>query len=669
MAEAEDLITDAARHATEFAQSLWRRYRKPTGPEPLDPRTLIHRIDLFLTAAFQTNHPLRFAQVPARRTWLRNLLRKAELPVAEVAIPATDGVSIWLPSPAPNADARDALDRMRLMGMQQAQRAQRGAARLLHQAATPLARSIYEVLEAIAADAELAEQFGGMRARLVQWRAEALAARPPVSTFPPVRQGLESWLRTELASPSRISRSPADSLEQATSLAQQLLPANSKHQTDAARLFRDGWLGELRATPIVTPTETLDDAHDNDSDSSAGAPRSARLARRPNVRQPDERDEATQNGAWMVQTAQPHEHAEDPFGLQRPTDRDETTAAEDFADSVSELAEARLVATASTPKEVLISEDPPQARSVAQRKVTSAATTFAYPEWDWRKQYYRDPGAIVHLLEPALGPAEWVEQTLQKHRTMLQTVRRQFEALHARRVHLRQQADGEEIDLEACIDAFATLRGHAAPGPGLYSSTRTARREMAVLLLIDVSGSTDAWIAAHRRTIDVEREALLLVCEALDGLREQYSVVAFSGEGPSRVTLRQVKGFSENYSSEVARRIAGLEPERYTRAGAAIRHASALLMREAVQHRLLLILSDGKPNDMDEYDGRYGVEDMRQSVLEAHQQGIFTFCLTIDRHSAGYLPAVFGKHHYAVLHRPEMLPIALIGWLRRLVHR
>lgn len=629
----------------------------------------MHRLDLFITAAFHTNYPLRFAQAPARRTWLRNLLRKAELPMAEVAIPATDGVSIWLPAPAPDADARTALDRMRLMAMQQAQRAQRGSTRLLHLAATPLARSIYEVLEAVAADAELAEQFGGVRARLIQWRAEAIAARPPVSSFPLVRQPLELWLRSELAAPSRTSQAPTASLARAASLAERLLPTNSKHQTDAARLLRDCWLGELREPPAVSTAAALIDADASDSDASAPAPRSARLARRPNVRNPDERDEATQNGAWMVQTAQPHEHAEDPFGLQRPTDRDETTAAEDFADAVSELAEARLVATSSTPKEVLISEDPPQARAFAQRDVASAAATFAYPEWDWRTQSYREPGAVVHLLEPALGPAEWVEQTLARHRAMLQTVRRQFEALHARRVHLRQQTDGEEIDLESCIDAFATMRGGAALRPGLYSTTRSARREMAVLLLIDVSGSTDSWISAHRRTIDVEREALLLVCEALDGLREQYCVMAFSGEGPSRVTLRKVKNFSESYSSEVARRIAGLEPERYTRAGAAIRHASALLMREAVQHRLLLILSDGKPNDMDEYDGRYGVEDMRQSVMEAHQQGIFTFCLTIDRHAAGYLPAVFGKHHYAVLHRPEMLPIALIGWLRRLVRR
>jgi nitric oxide reductase NorD protein len=671
MPEAEDVITDAARHATVFAQTLWRRHRQQAKTEPVDLQSLLHRLDLFIGAAFHTSFTLRMAQAPARRTWLRNLLHRVELPVADSAIPATDGVSIWLPPPRPDANADLVLDRMRLMAMQQAQRARRGSARLLHLAGTPLARSIYEVLEAIAADLELAEQFGGMKARLSQWRAEALASRPPLHRFPSIRQALESWVRTQLASPSpivRASHTPTDSLARSKSLAEQLLPASSKHEVDAARLLRDAWIGELREPPAAT-IRSVTPANLDAVEPSTRAPRSARMARRPDVRKPDERDEHARHGAWMVQTAQPHEHAEDPFGLQRPTDRDESTAAEDFADAVSELAEARLVATSSTPMEVLISEDPPRAGAIARAQVVGAATTFTYPEWDWRAGSYRDPGAIVHLLDAPLGSAEWVKQTLATHRAMLNTVRRQFEALHARRIQLRQQTDGEELDLEACIDAFANIRGGAALRPGLYRSTRSARREMAVMLLIDVSGSTDAWIAAHRRTIDVEREALLLVCEALEGLGEPYSVFAFSGEGPGRVTLRPLKLFSERYDSEVARRIAGLEPERYTRAGAAIRHASALLMREAAQHRLLLILSDGKPNDLDEYDGRYGVEDMRRSVIEAGQQGIFTFCLTIDRHSAGYLPAVFGKHHYAVLHRPEMLPGALIGWLRRLVQR
>ncbi|HEY0940254.1 MAG TPA: VWA domain-containing protein [Steroidobacter sp.] len=670
MPEAEDVLTDVARHATVFAQDLWRRHRKLDTPAPLDLQALLHRLDLFITAAFHTTLPLRIAQAPARRTWLRNVLRKVELPIAETAIPATDGVSIWLPRPPSNVTERGALDWMRLMAMQQAQRAQRGATRLLPSVRTPLERSIYEVLEALAADVELAYQFGGIRTRLLHWRAERLAARPSLREFPVVRQPLESWLRTEIAAPLPsvpASRSPADSLARAKSLAERLMPSNASNQTDASRLLRDEWIGELREPPgsSVPPTVSSDLGS---SEAPARPPRSARLGRRPNVRQADERDEHAQQGAWMVQTAQPHEHAEDPFGLQRPTDRDETTAAEDFADAVSELTEARLVATADAPKEVLISEDPPGASAIAKTRIESAHSRFAYPEWDFRSRSYRHPGAIVHALDAPLGPVAWVTQTLEAHRAMLHTVRRQFEALHARRISLRQQTDGEDLDLEACIDAFANIRSGAALRPGLYRSTRNARREMAVLLLIDVSGSTDSWISTHRRTIDVEREALLLVCEALEGLRERYSVLAFSGEGPARVTIRRVKDFSERYSDEITQRIAGLEPERYTRAGAAIRHASALLMREAAHHRLLLILSDGKPNDLDEYDGRHGVEDTRQAVMEARQQGIFTFCLTIDRHSAGYLPAVFGRHHYAVLNRPEMLPNALLGWLRRLLH-
>ncbi|HEU4603308.1 MAG TPA: hypothetical protein VFS24_15145, partial [Steroidobacteraceae bacterium] len=118
---------------------------------------------------------------------------------------------------------------------------------------------------------------------------------------------------------------------------------------------------------------------------------------------------------------------------------------------------------------------------------------------------------------------------------------------------------------------------------------------------------------------------------------------------------------------EIALRIASLEPDKYTRAGAAIRHASAALMARNVRHRLLLMLSDGKPNDIDDYEGRYGVEDMRRAVIEARLQGIFPFCLTIDRQMGSYLPAIFGQHHYALLQKPQMLPTALVGWLAKLV--
>ena len=221
--------------------------------------------------------------------------------------------------------------------------------------------------------------------------------------------------------------------------------------------------------------------------------------------------------------------------------------------------------------------------------------------------------------------------------------------------------------MAAFIESRAALRAGGALDQRLYNSERRSRRDLAVLLLVDVSGSTDGLVGAGQRIIDVEREALLLVCIALEGMRAPYSVQAFSGEGPSGVVVRNIKAFDERYDDTVAQRIAGLEPEHYTRAGAALRHATALLMREPAEHRLLLLLSDGKPNDVDAYEGRYGVEDMRQAVSEARLSGIAPFCLTVDRQAASYLPAVFGPHHYALLSRPERLPLVLLEWLRRLV--
>src|SRR5690606_4333912 len=143
---------------------------------------------------------------------------------------------------------------------------------------------------------------------------------------------------------------------------------------------------------------------------------------------------------------------------------------------------------------------------------------------------------------------------------------------------LRRQTDGEEIDLDACIEHRSDVAAGCCGSEGLYEKRRPAERHLAVLLLIDVSGSTDAWIEAERRVIDVEREALLVVSAALDSLGEPFAIEAFSGEGPDRVHLRTLKRFDEPYGRGVARRIAGLEPERYTRAGAAIRHATSLLM-------------------------------------------------------------------------------------------
>jgi len=672
MAEAEELVSDAARHASVFARRLWRRYRPaPEGPPTAVLADLAARLDLLVTATLGHGYPIRVAQPPARPTLLARCFRRAQHPWLRQPLPATNGRHLWLPADSGLTDLRHGQACYRIMALQQAIRAWRGSAAPLDGPLPPPLADAYLLLEAWAADTQLMRLLPGMAGDLERLKRQALSARPPLAAFSAPRRPLETLLRTLLASPWQqppagfpLSDSPQQSLRLAARLLGNLGLSTHGRGAGRAPLLRDWWTGSLLppGRPETAPTPAPPSAPRD------APPRGARLPRRPDIRQaaPDEDDRDA--GILMVQADEPHQHAEDPLGLNRPLDRDEATSASDYGDMLSELPEARLVSTPGAPREVLIADDPPDVDSALRLTPAGAdGPGLRYPEWDYRIGAYRPPGATVRLLPSPPGNQRWVDATLDTHRALLGQIRRRFEMLRARRVVRRRQLDGDDIDLAAYVDSQAEFRAGGALAEALYLSRRQAERDLAICLLIDVSGSTDGWISAQRRVIDVEREALLLVCAALESLGEPYAVQAFSGEGPQAVTVRELKRFDEPFGNPVALRISALEPERYTRAGAAIRHASEALLRQPAAHRLLLLLSDGKPNDLDIYEGRYGVEDMRQAVTEATLRGLSTFCLTIDRQAPDYLPRVFGAHHYALLARPERLPGVLVEWLRRLV--
>lgn len=679
MAEAEDVLQDAARHATIFAQGLWRKHRAlPPGPPQTYLLDVAERLDLLIGAVFGVHYPIRTAQVAARRTFLASLYKRRHLPIPLLAIPATDGASLWLPGQLNAEKTDDALEIFKVMALQQAMRAHRRSAQVFNQAKpttaapAPLVRDLYLVLEANAADAALVGQLPGLNQTLIRFRQLALAQRPKLSTLAVRFHPMEKLLRSVLSS---HCNHPPEAIpvcttpHEAVLAAQRLALSYSQHSTqwgDAA-ILKDYWTGDLVLhTAAASSFKPIGEDDSNTQDDRL--PRSARMSRSPKVREALENEDDEKQGAWMVQAGAPLEQAEDPMGMQRPTDRDDQTPAEEFADSLSELAEARLVTTPGRPKDVLLSDDTPDGSATLEAQLPTIDTQkLHYPEWDYRLGAYLNPGTTVHLLAPKTGPMAWVEATLEEHRSMLNAIRRHFDVLRPERIRRRKLAEGDSIDLDAYIDALAERRANHIMSPLLYQSQRPGKRNMAIMLLIDVSGSTDSWLSNQQRVIDVERVALLLVCTALESLGEPYSVQAFSGEGAGGVTVSAIKRYDEHYSPEVAQRIAALEPERYTRTGAALRHASSLLLSEEAEHRLLLLLSDGKPNDADHYDGRYGVEDMRQAVNEAKQQGIYPFCLTIDRQAANYLPAIFGAHQYALLPRPELLPTVLLDWVRRLL--
>ncbi len=676
MAEAEEVITDVARHATVFVRDLWRRYGADNRADAhLQLSDVTHRLSLLVFSVFGTWYDIRPAQEPAPPTLLRSLFGGRHGPACSEPVPATDGRLLWLPSTLNEADPAAALQQYRTMALQQAMRAFRGSADPLADAAPDIAGEIHLLLEALSADEDLVHLLPGTRQPVNALRRASLNRRPPLSGFPAPARPLETFARRLMQSECGSAvcldlktGSPAESWQKALFLARELQPVDRRRPHRYAGLLKNAWTGDLLAPEAGVPGSADGATTDDDDDDSRT--RASRMPRRPKVRRPAPEDEGDDRdgGIWMLQADEPHEKAEDPMGIQRPTDRDDHPHSQQLGDMLGELPEARLVWSPGRPREVLLSDDPPPATTGSSVDAgMDRESLFTYPEWDYRRAAYRLPGATVRVFPPETGSREWVERILAEHRAMLAHIRRRFEMLRARRVVQKRQTDGDEIDLDACIDALADLRAGTRLPENLYQRCRPAQRDTAIMLLVDASGSTDAWVGSHRRIIDVEREALLLVCIALREMGASHCVRAFSGEGPDAVTVRPIMEFDEIFDDDIALRIAALEPERYTRAGAAIRHVSAELMQQNASHRLLLMLSDGKPNDVDEYEGRYGIEDVRQAVAEARMQGINPFCLTIDRQASAYLPWIFGANQYAMLPKPELLPAILLDWMRRLI--
>lgn len=287
-----------------------------------------------------------------------------------------------------------------------------------------------------------------------------------------------------------------------------------------------------------------------------------------------------------------------------------------------------------------------------------------YPEWDYQRGcYHRDHCRV--LAQPAVrdGSSRWRPDVATRRR--IRAVRRQFEALRPRRQVFSAQRDGDELDLASLVRSVADRRAGGAGSDQIYLQARPAARDLAVAVLMDVSLSTDAWVD-NRRVLDVEKESVLALCYGLAACGDEHAVYAFSSRKRQRVYVSTVKDFREPVHGGFVERLQGLQPGYYTRMGAAVRHVSAQLARQPQRHRLLLLLSDGKPNDFDHYEGRYGVEDTRRAIRETRAQGMHVFGITIDRKARDYFPYLFGRGGYAMVARPGKLPAALPRIYRQL---
>ncbi len=328
---------------------------------------------------------------------------------------------------------------------------------------------------------------------------------------------------------------------------------------------------------------------------------------------------------------------------------------------------------------------------------------FVYDEWDFRANEYRPRWCMVHEKEMSGGDASFYYDTLIERASLLQMIKKQFELVMPEMYRKQKRLeDGEELDMDSTLEAIIDIRAGATPDDKLYWRRNKTERSVAVAFLLDMSASTaeaieeakrpnDDWGApddpveymvwlrsrrseglrkSYKRIVDVEKEGVVLLVNALETLGDDYGIYGFSGYGRENVEFYIIKDLDEKFSPEIPRRIDRIAPLHATRMGPSIRHAAQKLADQDARSRFLFLISDGRPQDRgysrEGVEKEYAVHDTRMALIEARRNGIVPFCLTVDKQGHDYLRLMMDDFNYEVLPDVSLLPQRLLMLYRSL---
>ena len=284
-----------------------------------------------------------------------------------------------------------------------------------------------------------------------------------------------------------------------------------------------------------------------------------------------------------------------------------------------------------------------------------------YPEWDYSSQTYRpDWVSVYEALHPS-GNAADIDRLLAKHGALAKRLKKMLDLLKPQdKVRIRYQEEGSELDLDVAIRSLIDFKGGATPDPRINMSHRTNGRNIAVTLLLDLSESLNEKAADSDQTIlELSQEAVSLLAWAIDKLGDPFAIAGFHSNTRHDVRYQHIKGYGEHWNDDVKARLAAMAAGYSTRMGAAMRHAAHYLGARSADKKLMLILTDGMPSDVDAHDERLLIEDARQAVKELDRQGIFPYCISLDPKADEYVGDIFGRHYTVIDHierLPERLP-------------
>jgi hypothetical protein len=283
---------------------------------------------------------------------------------------------------------------------------------------------------------------------------------------------------------------------------------------------------------------------------------------------------------------------------------------------------------------------------------------FHYREWDYQVQLYRPDWATVYERRASKGDAGRVEEILSDYKPVAHKIRHIIDRLSPQGVQReRNLEDGDEIDINAAVDAMIAIRMGMQPDARITMRNVIKRRDLAVTVLLDLSESTNETINGSNKTVlDLTREAATLLCTAISGIGDPFAVHGFASEGRHDVHYYRFKDFDQKFDNEVKARLDGMKGGLSTRMGAAIRHAGDHLLRQPEQRKLLLLVTDGEPADIDERDPQHLRHDTKKAVDELAAQGLVTYCLTLDANADAYVKRIFGENHYTIVDHVDRLP-------------
>jgi nitric oxide reductase NorD protein len=514
----------------------------------------------------------------------------------------------------------------------------------------PLRQDISALRQVVAAIDVVLHQFPGLQDRYTRLQRAMLEIRP-TRTLPPVEAAIEAVICSFLGADTPLT-SEADRYRMAVTDSTQSL-----REFRAPRDYRRPLPVPLWAN--LNPMETT--GQDSADTEDQAEPPSKAEAQVDGKRKAERRrqDQSERDDPLVFNRFEKILSFAEMVNVNRMIDDEEDKVAKSNAEQIDEITLSPNQQRAASSLKMDLDLSPGAARGERLQG------SYTYPEWNYRKRCYQDNHCRVLSGSHDDEGDNWFVDDQTRRR--IRRVRRQFEALRPRREWLRGQVDGNELDMDAVIRAQCDFAAMGESSSGLYMNSRAQARDLAVSILIDVSLSTDAWVEEERRVVDIEKEALLVLAHGLASCGDDYSINSFTSHRRHRVWVNTLKAFDENFSEMTERRIASLKPGHYTRMGAAIRHTAAELIKRPNRHRLLLILSDGKPNDSDYYEGRYAIEDTRRAILDARQQELKVFGVTIDRDAQHYITHLFGRGGYAMVQKPEHLSLALPGIYRQII--